>query len=84
MTPLQLAALVSAIANGGTLYYLQHPRTPEEVANFQPMVKRHLDIGNQIPEILDGMAGAVRYGTARSVRMQHQRTGNPRQDGHLL
>jgi penicillin-binding protein 2 len=68
MTPLQLAALVSAIANGGTLYYLQHPTTPEEVANFQPMVKRHLDIGNQIPEILDGMAGAVRYGTARSVR----------------
>lgn len=69
MTPLQLAALVSAIANGGTLYYLQHPRTPEELANFQPMVKRHLDIGNQIPEILDGMAGAVRYGTARSVRL---------------
>ena len=68
MTPLQLAALVSAIANGGTLYYLQHPTTPEEAANFQPMVKRHLDIGNQIPEILDGMAGAVRYGTARSVR----------------
>ena len=25
MTPLQLGALVSAIANGGTLYYLQHP-----------------------------------------------------------
>lgn len=68
MTPLQLAALVSAIANGGTLYYLQHPTTPEEAANFRPMVKRHLDIGNQIPEILDGMAGAVRYGTARSVR----------------
>src|ERR1700692_4385208 len=25
MTPLQLGAMVSAIANGGTLYYLQHP-----------------------------------------------------------
>jgi penicillin-binding protein 2 len=68
MTPLQLAALVSAIANGGTLYYLQHPETPEEVAGFQPRVKRHLDIQGQIPEMLDGMAGAVHYGTARSVR----------------
>ena len=68
MTPLQLAALVSAIANGGTLYYLQHPETPEQVANFQPRVKRHLDIAGVIPEMLDGMAGAVRYGTARSVR----------------
>ena len=27
ITPLQLAALVSSIANGGTLYYLQYPRT---------------------------------------------------------
>jgi penicillin-binding protein 2 len=68
MTPLQLGALVSAIANGGTLYYMQHPNSPDEVANFQPRVKRHLDIGPLIPELSDGMAGAVQYGTARSVR----------------
>jgi penicillin-binding protein 2 len=69
MTPLQLGAMVSAIANGGTLYYLQHPTSPEEVANFQPRVKRRLDIAPLIPEISDGMAGAVKYGTARSVRV---------------
>jgi len=68
MTPLQLGALVSAIANGGTLYYLQHPTTPEEVANFQPKVKRHLDIANVIPDMTDGMAAAVLYGTARPLR----------------
>ncbi len=27
MTPLQLGALVSSFANGGTIYYLQYPRT---------------------------------------------------------
>jgi penicillin-binding protein 2 len=69
MTPLQLGAMVSAIANGGTLYYLQHPTTPEQVANFQPRVKRQLDIAPLIPEISDGMAGAVQYGTARSLRL---------------
>jgi penicillin-binding protein 2 len=69
MTPLQLGAMVSAIANGGTLYYLQHPTTPDEVANFQPRIKRQLDIAPLIPEISDGMAGAVQYGTARSVRL---------------
>ena len=69
MTPLQLGAMVSAIANGGTLYYLQHPTSPDDVANFEPRVKRHLDIAPIIPEISDGMAGAVSYGTARSLRV---------------
>jgi penicillin-binding protein 2 len=69
MTPLQLGALVTAISNGGTLYYLQHPTSPEAVANFQPRIKRHLDIEPVIPELSDGMAGAVNYGTARSVRL---------------
>ena len=69
MTPLQLGAMVSAIANGGTLYYLQHPSSPDEVASFQPRVKRQLDIAPIIPELSDGMAGAVQYGTARSLRL---------------
>jgi penicillin-binding protein 2 len=69
MTPLQLGAMVSAIANGGTLYYLQHPSKPEDVANFQPRVKRQLDIAPLIPELSDGMSGAVRFGTARSLRL---------------
>jgi cell division protein FtsI/penicillin-binding protein 2 len=68
MTPLQLGALVSAIANGGTLYYLQHPETPDEIASFVPKVKRILDIAPLIPEMRDGMEGAVDYGTARSLR----------------
>ena len=69
MTPLQLGALVTAISNGGTLYYLQHPSSPEAVAGFQPRVKRHLEIEPVIPELADGMAGAVAYGTARSLRL---------------
>jgi penicillin-binding protein 2 len=67
MTPLQLGAMVSAIANGGTLYYLQHPASPEEVVSFQPRIKRQLDIAGLIPELSDGMAGAVQYGTARRL-----------------
>jgi penicillin-binding protein 2 len=68
MTPLQLGALVSAVANGGTLYYLQHPTTADQAVNFQPRIKRTLDIRNLIPEIQDGMQAAVEYGTARSLK----------------
>lgn len=69
MTPLQLGAIVGAIANGGTLYYLQHPTDAEELAAFQPKVKRTLDIGKLIPEMQDGMLAATLYGTARSLRV---------------
>jgi penicillin-binding protein 2 len=68
LTPLQLGALMAAIANGGTLYYLQHPVSPEDVADFTPKVKRQLDIGSAIPEMTDGLSGAVEYGTARHLR----------------
>lgn len=66
MTPLQLGALVSSIANGGTLYYLQYPRSAEGQANFTPRVKRQLNIEALLPEVRDGMLAAVLYGTARS------------------
>ena len=66
MTPLQLVSMASAFANGGTLYYLQYPRTQEEVDNFQPRVKRDLNIGPILPEIREGMLAAVLYGTAKS------------------
>lgn len=68
MTPLQLGAFAVAIANGGTLFYLQHPTTTEEIASFQPKVKRTLDIAKYVPDLQDGMAGAVQYGTARRLR----------------
>jgi len=42
LTPLQLAALLSAICNGGTLYYLQYPQTQEEIDKFVPRIKRRL------------------------------------------
>ena len=65
LTPLELAALLSAVANGGTLYYLQYPRSSEEADRFLPRVKRTLDIAQHVPQIKPGMMGAVEFGTAR-------------------
>jgi penicillin-binding protein 2 len=65
VTPLQLAALAAAFANGGTLYYLQYPHSQEEVDAFQPRVKRDLNIANVLPEVREGMLAAVLYGTGR-------------------
>jgi len=56
------------IANGGTLYYLQYPRTAVEAQSFVPRVKRRLDIGTLIPLVKPGMRGAVEFGTAHRAR----------------
>jgi penicillin-binding protein 2 len=65
LTPLELASIMASIANGGTMYYLQYPRSREEVERYVPRVKRQLDIAKWIPEIKPGMSGAVEFGTAR-------------------
>ena len=67
-TPLQLAALMSAIANGGTLYYLQYPQNQAEAQGMVPRVKRQLNISHLIPLLKPGMRGAVEFGTARRAR----------------
>lgn len=65
LTPLEYAALIGAVANGGTLYYLQYPKTDQDAQTLVPRVKRRLDIDNIVSEIKPGMMGAVEYGTAR-------------------
>jgi cell division protein FtsI/penicillin-binding protein 2 len=74
-TPLQLAALLSALANGGTLYYLQYPRTPAEISQFVPRVKRRLDIENLIPVVKPGMLAAVDRGTAHRAQQDEPIAG---------
>jgi len=58
---------MGAVANGGTLYYLQYPKTQEQAGTIIPQIKRKLDIDYLIPEIKPGMMGAVEYGTARRI-----------------
>jgi cell division protein FtsI/penicillin-binding protein 2 len=89
VTLLQMAAIISAIANGGTLYELQYPRTADELPQFQPKVRHHLDdLAQYLPEIKAGLEGAVLYGTARLAydpEMQiYGKTGTCSEDGARL
>lgn len=89
MTPLQLAAVTAAIANGGTLYWLQYPRTPEEQAAFQPKVRRYLQgLSDFFEPVREGLAAAVLYGTGRSafdpLEQVYGKTGTCSEDGARL
>lgn len=66
VTPIQLASLVSAIGNGGSLLTPHLPRTPQEDVKFQPEVRRRLNIPqDNLRRMIPGMIGAVNYGTAK-------------------
>ena len=71
LTPLELAALMGAVANKGTLYYLQYPKSQELAETLIPQVKRQLDIERLVADIKPGMMGAVDYGTARRIGVDH-------------
>ncbi|HXR96596.1 MAG TPA: penicillin-binding transpeptidase domain-containing protein [Terriglobales bacterium] len=85
ISPLQLAAITAAIANGGTLYYLQYPTTPQQIQDFEPRIKRTLPIAAFTPEVKDGMLAAVQYGTAKLARLRDEeilgKTGTCSRDG---
>jgi cell division protein FtsI/penicillin-binding protein 2 len=89
ITPLQMAAMISAIANGGTLYELQYPRTADELSQFEPRVRRHLDdLADYLPQIKAGLQAAVLYGTghlAYDPEVQiYGKTGTCSEDGARL
>ena len=65
ITPFQLASLAAMLANGGTQYYLQYPRTETDRQSFVPRVRQQFDIAPVLPDLRDGMLAAVMYGTAR-------------------
>ncbi len=64
VTAIQLAALVSAMSNGGRLVTPHVPRTVDENSQFKTEVRRKVNIdGETWRRMLPGMIGAVNYGS---------------------
>src|SRR5215216_4985163 len=68
VTPLQLGALVSAMANGGRLLVPQIPHSQKELNKMSPKVRRQLGITTDVwQRMVPGMVGAVNYGSGRKA-----------------
>ena len=66
VTPLQLLTAYTALINGGHLY---EPKIAG-VTDFQTVERARINIASQHRAIItEGMAGAIRYGTARSAKL---------------
>jgi membrane peptidoglycan carboxypeptidase len=66
VTAVQLAALVSAMANGGKLLSPRISSTLQKEAKFKPRVRRLVNLDfNAWAQMVPGMVGAVNYGSGR-------------------
>src|SRR6266496_842471 len=66
VTAVQLATLVSAMANGGRLLSPRVPKTQQEQAKLAPVVRRQLSIEpDNFRRMVPGMVGAVNYGSGK-------------------
>jgi len=69
VTPIQLAAMVSALGNGGYLLTPKVLRSEQEKARFTPQIRHRLNLSQKvIDDVLPGMAGAVNFGTAKGAQ----------------
>jgi cell division protein FtsI/penicillin-binding protein 2 len=66
VTAVQLATLVSAMANGGKLLAPFVARSPQDEASFKPTIRRQVNIDAETWHyMVPGMVGAVNYGSGR-------------------
>ncbi len=66
VSTIQLAVMVSAIANGGHRVLPRTPRNQAEKIRFQTFYKQDVDVRRQdLRRVIPGMMGAAEYGTAR-------------------
>jgi cell division protein FtsI/penicillin-binding protein 2 len=66
VTAVQLATLVSSMANGGKLLAPHIPRSKQEEAKFKPIVRREVNIDpNAFERMVPGMVGSVNYGSGK-------------------
>ena len=66
VTAVQLATLVSAMANGGKLLVPHVPRSAQEDAQFKTKIRRQVDIeADSWQRMVPGMVGAVNYGSGK-------------------
>src|ERR1700694_5913547 len=82
VTALQLATLVSAMANGGQLITPFVPRTAKDERRFTPKVRRLLNINaDSFQQMVPGMIGSVNYGSGRRAfdppATRRRQTGPP-------
>jgi penicillin-binding protein 2 len=69
VTPLQMLALISIVANGGFYYRPFYPGSPQEFERFRPALKGSIHSGDELRLIKEGLRQSVAYGTSAAAKL---------------
>ena len=69
VTPLQMLAMISVLANGGLFYQPFYPNSPQEFASFQPALKESIHFGDEWRIIKEGLRQSAVYGTSAAAKL---------------
>jgi len=69
VTPLQMLALISVVANGGFYYRPFYPGSPKEFDKFRPELKETIHFGDDLRLVKEGLRQSVVYGTSAAVKL---------------
>jgi len=69
VTPLQMLAMISVLANGGLSYRPFYPSSRQEYETFQPELQEALHFGAELRIIKEGLRQSVAYGTSAAAKL---------------
>lgn len=69
VTPLQMLALISIVANGGFYYRPFYPGSPQEFERFRPELKGSIHFGDELRLVKEGLRQSVAYGTSAAAKL---------------
>jgi len=69
VTPIQMLALISALANGGFYYRPFYPNSLQAFEMFRPELKETIHFGDELRIIKEGLRQSVAYGTSAAAKL---------------
>jgi cell division protein FtsI/penicillin-binding protein 2 len=69
VTPLQMLAMISVLANGGLFYQPFYPSSPQEYDSFQSELKESIHFGDELRIVREGLRQSVAYGTSAAAKL---------------
>ncbi|MBV6506220.1 MAG: Stage V sporulation protein D [Syntrophorhabdaceae bacterium] len=69
VTPLQMLAVISVLANGGFYYQPFYPDSLQEFKAFKPVLKEAIHFGDELRIVKEGLRQSVAYGTSAAAKL---------------